>query len=166
LSAPHNAQATLERNAFLTLLLPMTVHGRVSDIWRSYIAQRVLRASGLRWGFHRADVVQDRNAHSLLGNFSVELPLYETASEFVRVVDEVLLAPGASMPAMLEQIYSALYELLGIDNVFALQHWVQATRALAAWKTVESRVSDSFSRSFRQHWRLVLKGKNKATVGL
>ena len=37
LFAPYNAQATLHMHGALwTLLLPVTVHGRVSDIWRSY----------------------------------------------------------------------------------------------------------------------------------
>jgi hypothetical protein len=37
---PYNAQATVHLSpSFFALLLPFTVHGRVSDIWRSYIAQ-------------------------------------------------------------------------------------------------------------------------------
>ena len=38
--APYNAQATLHKYSSLwSLLLPVTVHGRVSDIWRGYFAQ-------------------------------------------------------------------------------------------------------------------------------
>jgi hypothetical protein len=38
--APFNAQATmLSRRALSIAFLPSTVHGRVSDIWRSYIMQ-------------------------------------------------------------------------------------------------------------------------------
>ena len=38
--SPFNAQATLFwRDCFWGLLLPVSVHGRVSDIWRGYIAQ-------------------------------------------------------------------------------------------------------------------------------
>ena len=51
-AAPCNAQATLWfRAAFAALFLPTTVHGRVSDIWRSYIAQTALRCNGLALGF-------------------------------------------------------------------------------------------------------------------
>ena len=40
---PLNAQATIFRETGLfTLLLPTTVTGRVSDIWRGYIAVRLL----------------------------------------------------------------------------------------------------------------------------
>jgi hypothetical protein len=38
--APYNAQATMHLYSSLwSLLLPVTVHGRVSDIWRGYFAQ-------------------------------------------------------------------------------------------------------------------------------
>ena len=41
--APFNAQATiLTPAAFFAALLPATVHGRVSDIWRSYILETLL----------------------------------------------------------------------------------------------------------------------------
>jgi hypothetical protein len=44
---PYNAQATLHfQSAFFGLLLPVTVHGRVSDIWRSYFTQRALWEAG------------------------------------------------------------------------------------------------------------------------
>jgi len=41
--APFNAQATLFawRDMLWALYLPVTVHGRVSDIWRSYFVQRL-----------------------------------------------------------------------------------------------------------------------------
>ena len=41
----------LLRPAFWSALLPTTVPGRVSDIWRSYVAQPILWASGYRLGF-------------------------------------------------------------------------------------------------------------------
>ena len=38
---PFNAQAVLfDRSALWGLLLPVTVHGRVTDIWRSYFTTR------------------------------------------------------------------------------------------------------------------------------
>ena len=41
----YNAQATLHY-ALWGLLLPVSVHGRVSDIWRSYIMQRLMHDVG------------------------------------------------------------------------------------------------------------------------
>ena len=45
--APWNAQAVLvRREAFFGLALPITVSGRVSDIWRSYLTSRLLWEAG------------------------------------------------------------------------------------------------------------------------
>lgn len=48
--APFNAQATLfgRRDMLWALYLPITVHGRVSNIWRSYFVQRLMRDHHLR----------------------------------------------------------------------------------------------------------------------
>jgi hypothetical protein len=52
LLAPYNAQATLIlQPALWSLMLPVTVHGRVSDIWRSYIAQRLFWDVGVHLTF-------------------------------------------------------------------------------------------------------------------
>ena len=49
---PYNAQVTLHfYPAFWALFLPVTVAGRVSDIWRSYIAQALFKHLGLSLGF-------------------------------------------------------------------------------------------------------------------
>eukprot|EP00957_Ditylum_brightwellii_P182769 13921273-Ditylum_brightwellii.AAC.1 len=46
--APYNAQATTHLyNAFWGLYLPISVPGRVTDIWRSYITQRIMKDIGL-----------------------------------------------------------------------------------------------------------------------
>jgi len=60
---PYNAQATIHfYDAFWALLLPVSVAGRVSDIWRSYIAQALFKRLDLSLGFlPRPIVVQERN---------------------------------------------------------------------------------------------------------
>lgn len=56
---PFNAQATLFRDScFWSLLLPSTPHGRVSDIWRSYIAQRLMWDTGTFLAFASPFVTQ------------------------------------------------------------------------------------------------------------
>ena len=63
---PYNAQEILHfKLSFWALLLPITVHGHVSGIWRSYIAQRLFWDCDLRLGFTaRPLVVHDRTHHS------------------------------------------------------------------------------------------------------
>ncbi len=49
---PYNAQATLHYyNAFWALFLPVSVAGRVSDIWRSFVGQAFFKHLGLSVGF-------------------------------------------------------------------------------------------------------------------
>ena len=81
--APFNAQSTLFRKkSFWALYLPVTVNGRVSDIWRGYVAQRI--------GWHLLESSKDcflsfsgqiviehkRNPHNLMKDFSAESDLY------------------------------------------------------------------------------------------
>ena len=63
---PYNKQATLHFEAsFFALILPVTMNEDLSDIWRSYIGQRLFWEADLRVGFiGRPLVVQDRNIHN------------------------------------------------------------------------------------------------------
>jgi hypothetical protein len=68
-----NRQATLHMQSGLwSLLLPVTVHGRVSDIWRGYFATRLGQDIGMRLAFTPPLVAQYRNSHSYLADFNSE----------------------------------------------------------------------------------------------
>ncbi|KAH8054834.1 hypothetical protein JL722_8785 [Aureococcus anophagefferens] len=95
---PFNAQATLfDRAAFWALLLPASVHGRVADIWRGFVAQRVLRAAGLRLAFLPPGVTQLRNDHDALADYMSERPLYEKADAVVRAQRRRAAPAGGSV---------------------------------------------------------------------
>lgn len=65
--APFNAQATVfAKAAFWGMLLPITVHGRVSDIWRSFFTGRIMWEAGQRLAFASPFVTQVRFTHSKL----------------------------------------------------------------------------------------------------
>ena len=71
------SQATLfERDSFWGLLLPVTVHGRVTDIWRSFFTQRLMWDVGQQLAFSNPFVTQYRNVHNYLADFNSEKPLY------------------------------------------------------------------------------------------
>ena len=99
---PFNAQATIITSpAFFAMLLPFTVHGRVSDIWRSYILETLLTYYTVQEGgrmrmravtgevakgaaepcvvFTPPHIYHDRNAHDYQRDFNSELPLYMSA---------------------------------------------------------------------------------------
>ena len=126
--APFNAQATLWfRDAFAALYLPTTVHGRVSDIWRSYAAQAAFRCQGLSLAFSPPVVEQDRNAHDFMGDYMSERPLYEEAAALVEYLLGWPCPSGSSLPAVFERLFVDLYErgFIEVQDVGRLQAFLR-----------------------------------------
>ena len=94
------------------LLLPVTVSSRVSDIWRSYAAQRLMWLCGQQLAFSAPWVEQIRNAHNYLADFAAEGPLYSQAGELVRYLRE--WKPPASATTLRDcvlELTISLYEI-------------------------------------------------------
>ncbi len=64
----------LVAGAFPLLYLPYHCSFRMTDIWRSFVAQRIAYANGWAVLFHAATVFQERNAHDLMRDFAEEVP--------------------------------------------------------------------------------------------
>jgi hypothetical protein len=81
---PFNSQNTFfHKKAFFTLYLPSTVSMRVSDIWRSYYAQKLLNDINLRIVFSGPNAIQKRNEHNLMHDFVLEQDLYSKTMDLV-----------------------------------------------------------------------------------
>jgi len=92
---PFNSQnTTIFREAFALLYLPTFCSFRMTDIWRSFVAQRILWTCGWNVSFHSATVDQDRNEHDLLKDFADEVPGYLNNAAIARALDSLELAPG------------------------------------------------------------------------
>jgi hypothetical protein len=129
---PFNAQATLyKQRALWGLLLPITVHGRVSDIWRSYITQHVMWAAGLTLAMARPWVVQHRNPHNYLADLQAEQNLYYQAGALVRFLAN-RTSSALTIPELFESIYIDLYEhgLLEIADVKLARAWLSDLQAV------------------------------------
>ncbi len=130
--APYNAQATLHfYDAFWALYLPVTVAGRVSDIWRSYFSQALFQHLGLSIGFMpRPLVSQDRNPHSVAADFEAELPLYLKTGALVQLIKSLSGKSShyKSLPEMMEAFWIMFYErgYVALEDVFHLQNWIEA----------------------------------------
>jgi hypothetical protein len=75
--SPFNSQNTVFfREAFPLLYLPCHVSFRMTDIWRSFVAQAALTLKGYHWSFHAPTVEQLRNDHDLMRDFEDEVPGY------------------------------------------------------------------------------------------
>ena len=107
--SPFNSQATLfTYETFPTLILPMTVNGRVSDIWRSYIVQKILKSKSQFIAFCPSIVNHIRNPHKLIRDFNAEIPLYSQTYAFLQLLENIEL--NFDIYQNILTIYSKLYE--------------------------------------------------------
>jgi hypothetical protein len=94
---PFNSQSTWWfRVSFPLLYLPSFVSFRVTDIWRSFVAQRCLWELGYGVGFHSPESFQDRNAHNLLRDFEQEVPAYLNNSRIISILERVQLSSNVA----------------------------------------------------------------------
>ena len=94
---PFNSQnTTWWREAFLLLYLPAYCSFRMTDIWRSFVAQRIAWENG--WGilFHEPTVWQERNEHNLLTDFKDEVPGYLGNHRIAELLDALPLKSGTA----------------------------------------------------------------------
>ncbi len=93
---PFNSQSTWWfPSAYPLMYLPVNATFRMTDIWRSFVAQRCLWAMGKRVVFHSpAEVFQDRNEHSLQKDFELEVPGYLHNEAIAKTLEETRLKRG------------------------------------------------------------------------
>jgi hypothetical protein len=107
---PFNSQSTWWFTAAYPLMyLPSKVSFRMTDIWRSFVAQRCLWELGLGVVFHGPDMIQDRNPHDLLRDFEQEIPGYLGNARLCAVLLRINLASGAAnLGSNLHRCYEGL----------------------------------------------------------
>ena len=92
---PFNSQSTWWwSDVYPLMYLPSFCSFRMTDIWRSFVAQRCLWEIGGRLSFHGSEVVQLRNPHNLLRDFVDEIPGYSRNDELVKVLEDQPLERG------------------------------------------------------------------------
>eukprot|EP00927_Polykrikos_kofoidii_P085975 TRINITY_DN9494_c0_g1_i1.p1 TRINITY_DN9494_c0_g1~~TRINITY_DN9494_c0_g1_i1.p1 ORF type:complete len:500 (+),score=59.30 TRINITY_DN9494_c0_g1_i1:255-1754(+) len=129
---PYNAQATVHLyEAFWGLLLPVTVHGRVSDIWRAYLTQKLLWDVGQVVAFTPAHVVHDRVAHDYLKDFQSESDLYLKATAMVAFLAG-WKTDAPTLVERLEQLWAALYSrgFVELGDLQLAQAWIRDLLAM------------------------------------
>jgi hypothetical protein len=133
---PFNSQGTVWwRDAFALLYLPAGCSFRMTDIWRSLVAQRIAWENGWRILYRSPTLRQVRNPHDLMRDFRDEVPGYLHNRAIARTLDSVSLAPGAAaIPANLARCYDALIGLgvLPAAERARLDAWLADLAALGA----------------------------------
>ena len=131
---PFNSQSTWWfPDAYPLMYLPSFVSFRMTDIWRSFVAQRCLWALGLGVVFHGPEMFQDRNPHNLMRDFEQEIPGY-LSNDRIRVLLEALpLREGFdAISSNMHRCYEALVtaEIVPTTEIPLLEAWLQDCAAV------------------------------------
>ncbi|XP_013407832.1 probable glycosyltransferase STELLO2 [Lingula anatina] len=129
---PYNAQATMTMyDAFFSTYLPVTVKGRVSDIWRSYFNVRLFWYIERSLVFSAPWVVQYRNAHNWLADFDSENDLYMRAAQLVEYLTN-WKSSEKDIASMSIELYKEMYnhQVLQIDDVYNIEAWFKDLECL------------------------------------
>ncbi|RJQ78731.1 MAG: DUF288 domain-containing protein [Desulfobacteraceae bacterium] len=125
---PFNSQNTMWwKDAFPLLYLPSCCSFRMTDIWRSFIAQRIAWENDWAVLFHDATVFQQRNEHNLLKDFADEIPGYLGNERLCLALNELPLMPGVhNIASNLKLCYEKLVEIKMIDaqELLLLDAWI------------------------------------------
>lgn len=102
-----NSQATWWHRRIASLMyFPITIPWRTADIWRGYVAQKIIWNLRGRLLYFSPQVWQKRLRHDLMADFQAEMPLYTKSIDFIHVLNFLKLSGSPSQ--QLYQAYSAL----------------------------------------------------------
>jgi len=126
---PFNSQNTAWwKDAFPLMYLPGYCSFRVTDIWRSFVAQRIAWENGWSILFHAPTLYQERNAHDLTRDFQEEIPGYAHNDQIAKILAGLSIPPGRErIPEAMRACYAALVK----EGVFderelpALASWLE-----------------------------------------
>lgn len=132
---PFNSQnTTFFPSVYPLLYLPANCSFRMTDIWRSFVAQRILHARGSGVMFHGPTVWQERNEHDLHRDFLDEMPGYTHNHRMREELMNLELDADASLQFMMEACYETLMRngWVGPEEEALLQAWFADLRTLSA----------------------------------
>ncbi|HUW19325.1 MAG TPA: STELLO glycosyltransferase family protein [Sedimentisphaerales bacterium] len=126
---PFNSQNTVWwADVFKLLYLPSLCSFRMTDIWRSFIAQRIARLNGWTILFREPTVRQERNEHNLLRDFNDEIPGYLHNGEICEALEALPLEAGVEKTAdSLKLCYEKLISMsvTGCQEAELLDAWLE-----------------------------------------
>jgi hypothetical protein len=108
---PFNSQNTVwHEECFPLMYLPSYCTMRATDIWRGFVALRVLKNYNWNLSFLKSTVIQKRNVHDLLDDFNLEYPVYKNAKIFNDTLGQIKLSNKRD--DMLINIFKCYKELI------------------------------------------------------
>lgn len=132
--SPFNSQNThWFKEAFALLYLPSYCSFRMTDIWRSYVAQRISWECGWSILFHEPTVWQQRNEHNLMKDFEDEIPGYTNNFNICKELQNLQLKSGEiNMYENLITCYKKLIEInvIGKEEMILLEAWINDIKTI------------------------------------
>jgi hypothetical protein len=131
---PFNSQNTTWWNeSFPLLYLPAYCSFRMTDIWRSFVAQRIAWEADWAILFHEPSVYQERNEHNLMRDFSDEIEGYVNNAKIADVLSSISLKSGAesiidNMLICYETLVS--HKLIDVRELGLLEQWLADLHAV------------------------------------
>lgn len=117
-TCPFNSQnTTWFKEAFPLLYLPSFCSFRMTDIWRSFVAQRISWTCGWSILFNKSTVYQIRNDHSIIKDFEDEIPGYLNNTKIMNSLVKLELKDGIeNIQTNMILCYKELIKLEVIDE--------------------------------------------------
>ena len=124
---PYNSQNTFfHYEAFWSLYLPSTVNFRLTDIWRSYWAQRLMWLLNDTVTFNGPNAHQLRNSHSYLKDFESEKAMYTKTEQLVEFLFKWKCFQLKFYECMLDLSYQmAVEEFWEMNEVDGIKNWIR-----------------------------------------
>jgi hypothetical protein len=133
---PFNSQSTWWfPEAYPLMYLPSFVSFRMTDIWRSFIAQRCLWSMGYGLVFHGPEMYQERNPHNLLRDFEQEIPGYLGNDKICQLLEKLNLSgKPEDAGSNLHFCYEALIKngFVPVDEMALVEAWLNDVSACVA----------------------------------
>lgn len=126
--SPFNSQNThWFKEAFPLMYLPSYCSFRMTDIWRSYVAQRISWECGWSILYHEPTVWQQRNDHNLMKDFEDEIPGYTNNFTICKELQSLHLKAGQThIYENLITCYQKLIDInvIGKEEMLLLKAWI------------------------------------------
>lgn len=133
--SPFNSQNNLWfKEAFPLLYLPSFCSFRMTDIWRSYVAQRISWECDWSILYHEPTVWQDRNEHNLMKDFEDEIPGYTNNFRICKELNQLTLKRGVeNIFENMITCYQKLVdiEVIGAEEMKLLKAWISDIQKIA-----------------------------------
>ena len=104
----------------------------MTDIWRSFVAQRISWTCGWPILFHQSTVWQERNEHNLMNDFNDEISGYSNNLRIMKSLNELDLKEGVEHIANnMILCYQKLIdlELVGAAEMNLLNAWLKGIKS-------------------------------------